>query len=125
MPIDYYRDKETKIAGYGYFVYRNILIICDFDNVMYFDSEQNEWFVYEERDVILLREKIEEEIKKANEFFGENRCNKAIVFLDAETFDEILEKKYENKENNPGFLRLFKCPFKTENRHLFCPVCAF
>ena len=98
LPIDYYRDKETKIAGYGYFVYRNILIICDFDNVFYFDSGQNEWFIYEEHGDIPLKEKVEEEIKKANEFFGENRCNKAIVFLDAETFDEIPEKNYENFE---------------------------
>lgn len=98
LPIDYYRDEEIKIQGYGYFVYRDILILCDFDNVIYFDSGQNEWFIYEEHGDILLKEKVEEEIKKANEFFGENRCNKAIVFLDAETFDETPEKHYENFE---------------------------
>lgn len=98
LPIDYYRDKNIKTAGYGYFVYRDILIIRDFDNVIYFDSEQNEWFIYEEHGEILLKEKVEEEIKKANEFFGENRCNKAIVFLDAEVFDETSEKHYENFE---------------------------
>ena len=98
LPIEYYRDKNIKITGYGYFVYRDILIIRDFDNVIYFDSEQNEWFIYEEHGENLLKEKVEEEIKKANEFFGENRCNKAIVFLDAEVFDETLEKHYENFE---------------------------
>lgn len=98
LPIDYYRDKNIKTAGYGYFVYRDILIIRDFDNVIYFDSEQNEWFIYEEHGENLLKEKVEEEIKKANEFFGENRCNKAIVFLDAEVFDETSENHYENFE---------------------------
>ena len=98
LPIEYYRDKNIKTAGYGYFVYRDILIIRDFDNVIYFDSGQNEWFIYEEHGENLLKENVEEEIKKANEFFAENRCNKAIVFLDAEVFDETLEKHYENFE---------------------------
>lgn len=98
LPIEYYRDKNIKTAGYGYFVYRDILIIHDFDNVIYFDSEQNEWFIYEEHGENLLKEKVEEEIKKANEFFGENRCNKAIVFVEDEVLDEAPEKYYENIE---------------------------
>ena len=98
LPIEYYRDKNIKTAGYGYFVYRDILIIRDFDNVIYFDSGQNEWFIYEEHGENLLKENVEEEIKKANEFFAENRCNKAIVFVEDEVLDEAPEKYYENIE---------------------------
>ena len=99
LPIEYYRDKNIKTAGYGYFIYNDILVLCDYDPcIIYFDYEQDEWYIYEEHGDIQLKDAVEEEIKKVNEFFGENRCNKAIVFVNDETLDEAPEKYYKNVE---------------------------
>ncbi len=99
LPIEYYRDKNIKTAGYGYFIYNDILVLCDYDPcIIYFDYGQDEWYIYEEHGDIQLKDAVEEEIKKVNEFFGENRCNKAIVFVNDETLDEAQEKYYKNVE---------------------------
>ena len=49
LPVDYYRDRETKMTGYGYFIHKDILIICDYDSdILYFNKDENEWLVYDE-----------------------------------------------------------------------------
>lgn len=96
LPIDYYRDKETKLTGYGYFIYKDILITCDYDSdILYFDKNENEWLVYDEHDYMLLESTVDNEIKKVNEFLGENRCNQAIIFVENALLEEATVKEYE------------------------------
>lgn len=96
LPIDYYRDKETKLTGYGYFIFKDVLILCDYDSdILCFDKDNNEWLVYDEHDYMLLEPTIDEELKKVNEFLGENRCKRAILFVESELLEKATEKEYE------------------------------
>ena len=99
LPIKYYRDKKIRITGYGYFIYDNTLILCDYDSdLLFFDKDKYEWLVYEEHDYLLLENEIDEEIKKANEFLGENICKKALLFVDKDLLEEASQKQYERIE---------------------------
>lgn len=99
LPIKYYRDKNIRITGYGYFIYDNTLILCDYDSdLLFFDKDKDEWLVYEEHDYLLLENEIDEEIKKANEFLGENICKKALLFVDKDLLEEASQKQYERIE---------------------------
>lgn len=99
LPIEYYRDTETKLTGYGYFIFNDVLILCDYDSdILYFDNDKNEWLVYDEHDYMLLETTIDEELKKVNEFLGEFRCKRAILFVESELLNETTEKEYERIE---------------------------
>ena len=75
LPINYYRNDEIKITGYGYFIYNNTLILCDYDSdTFFFDKE---------------------EIKRVNEFLGEEICKKAILFVQSDSLENAPEKHYE------------------------------
>lgn len=96
MPIKYYRDKNIRITGYGYFIYNDLLLLCDYDSdSLFFDKEKDEWLVYKEHDYLLLENEIDEEIKKVNEFLGEAICKKAVVFVDKDIFDKTSKKYYD------------------------------
>ena len=99
LPINYYRNDEIKITGYGYFIYNDFLILCDYDSdTFFFDKEKDEWLVYEEHDYLLLEKEVDEEIKKVNEFLGENICKKALLFVENDLFEETRQKNYERIE---------------------------
>lgn len=99
LPIKYYRDKNIRITGYGYFIYDNTLILCDYDSdLLFFDKDKDEWLIYEEHDYLLLENEIDEEIKKANEFLGENICKKVLLFVDKDLLEEASQKQYEKIE---------------------------
>lgn len=97
LPIDYYRDRTIKLTGYGYFIFNDVLILCDYDSdILYFDKDNNEWMVYDEHDYVLLEPTtIDEELKKVNEFLDENRCKKVIIFVERELLEEATGKEYE------------------------------
>ena len=96
LSVDYYRDRETKMTGYGYFIHNDILITCDYDSdILHFNKDENEWLVYDEHDYMLLEPTIDDEIKKVNDFLGENRCNQAIIFVENELLEEATVKEYE------------------------------
>lgn len=99
LPINYYRDNEIKITGYGYFIYNDLLLLCDYDSdTLYFDKEKNEWLLYEEHDYLLLENAIDDEIKKVNQFLGENICKKVLLFVDNDLLEEVPKKQYERIE---------------------------
>ncbi len=97
LPIDYYRDRTIKLTGYGYFIFNDVLILCDYESdILYFDKDNNEWMVYDEHDYVLLEPTtIDEELKKVNEFLDENRCKKVIIFVERELLEEATGKEYE------------------------------
>ena len=99
LPIKYYRDKNTRITGYGYFIYNDVVILCDYDSdAFFFDKDKDEWFIYEEHDYLILENEINEEIKRVNEFLGEDICKKAILFIESDLLEDESEKHYEKIE---------------------------
>lgn len=102
LPVEYYRNNQIKEAGYGYFVYKDTLLICDYDSdSVYFDKEREEWFAYDAKDCVLLESEIKKEIEAVNEFLGENRCSKAVIFIESSMLEGVPEKHYELIEFSP------------------------
>jgi hypothetical protein len=101
LPIEYYRDKGIKITGYGYFIYKDTLLLCDYDSDFFFDKETDEWVIYDEHDYILLETAVDDYIKKVNDFLGRKVCNKAIIFTESELLEDAPENKYERIEFLP------------------------
>lgn len=96
LPIDFYRKKDVKITGYGYFIYQDKLILCDYDSdTLYFDKEKDEWMVYEEHDYILLEPEVEQEIKNCNDFLEKDVCKRAIILVENEFIDDAPEKEHK------------------------------
>ncbi len=102
LPIEFYRNKDLKYTGRGYFVYKDILFLSEYDaDVFYFDEEKEEWLVYDEHDYLLLENEADEEIKNANKFFMEERCKRAAVFVEKELLKNTPEKQYERLQLLP------------------------
>ncbi len=102
LPVEYYRNNQIKETGYGYFVYKDTLLICDYDSdSVYFDKEREEWFAYDAKDCVLLESEIKKEIEAVNEFLGENRCSKAVIFIESSMLEGVPEKHYERIEFLP------------------------
>ena len=101
FPIDFYRDKSNKSTGCGYFVYGDVLILCDYDSeIIFFDNNREEWFVNDERDFVSLETAVYDELEKANKLLDKGVCNRAIVFVDSCEYDKATKKQC----NNIGFL---------------------
>lgn len=99
LPIDFYRDKSNKATGCGYFVYGDVLILCDYDSdIFFFDNEREEWFVNDERDCVLLENAVYDEIEKANKLLGDSICKRAFLFVEKSVYDKARKKQYENIE---------------------------
>ena len=47
---------------------------------------------------MLLENEIDEEIKKVNEFLGEEVCNNAIIFVESDLLEDVPEIHYEKIE---------------------------
>lgn len=102
LPVEYYRDNQIKETGYGYFVYNNILLICNYDSdSVYFDKDREEWFAYDTKDCVLLESEVDKEIEAVNKFLGENRCSKAVIFIESSILEDVPEKHYERIEFLP------------------------
>lgn len=102
LPVEYYRDNQIKETGYGYFVYKDTLLICDYDSdSVYFDKEREEWFAYDTKDCVLLESEVDKEIEAVNKFLGENRCSKAVIFIESSILEDVPEKHYERIEFLP------------------------
>lgn len=96
LPINFFRKKDIKISGYGYFIYQDSLILCDYDSdTLYFDKEKDEWTVYDEHGYVSFEPEVEQEIKSCNEFLGKDVCKRAIVLVESEFIDEAPEKEHE------------------------------
>ena len=99
VPVEYYRDNRIKETGYGYFIFNNTMLVCDYDSdCVYFDKDREEWFAYDAKDCILLESKVDKEIEAVNELLGENRCSKAIIFIEGSMLEGVPEKHYERLE---------------------------
>ncbi|MBR2413188.1 MAG: hypothetical protein IKB13_01690 [Clostridia bacterium] len=102
LPVAFYRDKTAKAAGYGYFLYDDVLILCDYDSdICFFDKEKGEWMVHCARDYRLLATEVDEQLQKANAFFGTDKCKRAVVLMEKSVLDAADTKQYVNFEFLP------------------------
>ena len=93
MPIDYYRCDYVPVTGYGYFIYKDTLILNDYEPC--FDAEQNIWTVEIEDEYIDIKYDVEAAIERCNIFLKDEVCKKAVVFIDSEVYNEHPDIKYE------------------------------
>ncbi len=94
LPIDYYRCDDVSITGYGFFVYKDILILNDYEPC--YDEEKNIWLVEIEDEYVDIKEDVEDVIGRCNELLKKDVCKKAVVLIDKDLFEEHLDVKYEN-----------------------------
>ena len=96
LPIDYYRCEDAPITGYGFFVYKDTLIIYDY--VLYYDTETLKWLVESEdgENYAEIQDTAEAEIERCNEYLKDNVCKKAAILINMEVFEEQPAPEYEN-----------------------------
>ena len=79
LPIDYHPYDEK--TGVGYFTYGNALIFAESP---FYDEELGDWVVTDygqSKDEVSLITAVEQQIKKCNQFFKEEKCSRAILFV--------------------------------------------
>lgn len=95
LPIMYYPCNNVLLTGYGYFVYRDILLLNDCEP--YFDEEKKTWTFYEGEsdEYVDIEEECEIAIERCNDFLGREVCKKALVLIDDEVYQEHPGIQYE------------------------------
>ena len=99
LPIHYYRCNDSEMTGYGYFVYKDILILCDYQPC--YNAEKKVWEIEIEDEYVDMKEDVEATIEDCNSFLQWEACNKAVVLIDSDDFYENPDVKYEKFEFLP------------------------
>ena len=99
LPIDFYRFKENGITGYGYFVYKDILILNDYEPC--FDDEKGIWLVEIEDEYVDIKDDVYSAIDSCNELIGDTVCKRAVIMIDKDLYEEHPDVNYENIEFLP------------------------
>ncbi len=94
LPVDYYRSNFESFTGHGYFIYKDILILIDYEPC--FDAERNIWTVEIEDEYIDIKSDVEETIEECNAFLNGDICKRAIVLIDDEVYCEHPDLKYDH-----------------------------
>ncbi|MDD2362560.1 MAG: hypothetical protein PHH84_06345 [Oscillospiraceae bacterium] len=96
MPIEYFRCTEVSLNGYGYFIYKNILIFNNYE--LCYDSEINAWTVEIEDEYIRVEEAVKQDIQNFNEFMKVDVADRAVILVDNEEIFEGVLPEIENCE---------------------------
>ena len=99
LPIDFYRCDYASITGYGFFVYKDILILNDYEPC--YDEDKNIWLVEIEDEYIDIKEDVESAIDRCNELLKNEACKKAVVLIDKDLYEQHPNVEYENIEFLP------------------------
>ena len=94
LPIAYYRYDKEPTTGYGFFVYKDILILNDYEPC--YDEERNIWLVEIEDEYIDMEENVREVIGRCNELLKTDVCKSAVVLIDKDLYEQHPGVKYEN-----------------------------
>ncbi len=94
LPIEYFRCAEVSLNGYGYFIYKNILILNNYE--ICYDNEINAWTVEIEDEYIRVEEAVRQDIQEFNEFMKADISDRAVILVDN---DEIFESNLPELEN--------------------------
>jgi hypothetical protein len=100
LPIDYYPCDYSFVMGYGYFVYKDTLILNDYSPC--YDAKKNIWLVEIEDEYVDIKIDVEAAIANCNERFGPDLCKRAVVLIDKDLFEEHPNVYYENIEFLPA-----------------------
>ena len=116
LPIQFIENPNENSLEYGWFVFKNILIIPNAFSFE-FDSISRKWIYCcedeeEKRIIMSLDEYIEIEIQTVNELTGQVICNDAIVLIDGNCIENIDAAKNEKRflvyeKNREEILRQF------------------
>lgn len=92
LPLDFHFH-STREVTYGYFRYKNILLVQDYPAE--YDPNSGEWFVCYDKDdkepCTPLAEALKSELEGFNDILGEKRCDRAVLLVDRRDFaDEDL-----------------------------------
>lgn len=83
LPLDFHFH-STREVTYGYFRYKNILLVQDYPAE--YDPNSREWFICYDKDdreaCTPLAEALEISVEDFNEIAGEKRCDKAVLLVD-------------------------------------------
>ena len=99
LPIDYYPFKEAGIAGYGFFVYKDSLILTDYEPC--YNDEENIWLVEIEDEYVDIKDEVYSAIDACNKLIGNMVCKRAVVMIDKDLYEEHPDVKYANIEFLP------------------------
>ena len=95
LPIDFYRCSDTPVTGYGFFVYKDTLILNDYEEPCY-DEEKNIWLVEIEDEYIDMKDDVVEAIERCNKLLKKDVCKKAVVLMDKDLYEEHPNVEYKN-----------------------------
>ncbi len=95
LPIDYYPCNNALITGNGFFVYKDILLLNDYEPLCY-DAEKGVWTIEIEDEYVDIKAEVEAAIVRCNELLKRDVCKKAVVLIDKDLFEEHPDVKYEN-----------------------------
>lgn len=93
LPIDYYPCKEGSVAGYGYFVCRDTLILNDYEPC--YDAEKQTWLVEVEDEYVDMEQHAETVREQCNRQLGSEVCKKTAILMDQDLLKENPEVTYE------------------------------
>lgn len=95
LPIDYYRFDDLSRTGYGYFVYKDTLILCDAQDCCY-DNERNTWLLENDDEYVDIKGEVEVAINNCNDLLKKDVCKKAVVLIGKDLFEEHPDVECEN-----------------------------
>lgn len=98
LPIEYHRGTD-ELTTYGFFLYGDTLLLNDYDP--HYDAEQDAWLVEIEDEYVDIAKDVDETIAHCNEQLGTNRCQKALVLIDRDVWQEHPEAHYDRIEFLP------------------------
>ena len=99
LPIDYYRCENAPVTGYGFFVYKDILILNDYEPC--YDEEKNVWLVEMEDEYVDIKVDVENAIQRCNELLKNDVCKRAVVLMDEDLYEQHPDVKYDGIEFLP------------------------
>lgn len=83
LPLEYHL-RTTEDIHYGYFRYRNILLVQDY--TVEYDPKKQEWFAYydeeDQQACTTVGETLECSVESYNEIVGQNICDRAVLLID-------------------------------------------
>lgn len=99
LPIEYHRYTHSAATAHGCFLYGDTLILNDYEPC--YDAEQDVWTIEVDDEYVDIRGDVDGEITRCNEFLGTERCQKALVLIDRDVWEEHPEAHYERIEFLP------------------------
>ena len=79
LPVEYYEDADMR-CGDGYFIYKDILILCDASPC--FDEDEGKWVMEADGDYADLEDAVKSALCECNGFMRREVCKRVAVFAE-------------------------------------------